>query len=50
MAMTALEAQLNDFDPAVRRQALAELAARVERGEIAAPALTGWVNVHYHTF
>lgn len=48
--LARLEAQLNDFESAVRRQALAALAAKVEAGEIAAPELTGWVNVHLHTF
>ena len=45
-----LEDQLNDFDPAVRRAALAELAARMRAGEVAVAEPTGMVNVHYHTF
>ncbi|MFW6163762.1 MAG: hypothetical protein ACODAJ_13415, partial [Planctomycetota bacterium] len=45
-----LEERLNDFDRATRRAALAELAARVEAGEIEVPEPTGKVNVHLHTF
>ena len=45
-----LEAQLNDFDPAARRQALAALAAKAGAGQVDIPDLTGWANVHFHTF
>jgi len=44
--MPDLEQQLNDFDPAVRRAALEQLAAR----ESAAPPKTNRVNIHSHTF
>ena len=44
---TRLEAKLNDFDPAVRRDALAACAAM--RGE-SAPAADGAVNMHCHSF
>jgi len=46
----ALEARLNDFDPAVRRQALADLAALAWQGAIPLPAGTDVVNMHCHTF
>jgi hypothetical protein len=45
-----LEAKLNDFDPAIRAGALAELMALVRRGEIELPPETGLVNMHCHTF
>ncbi len=45
-----LEAQLNDFDPAVRREALHALMALVDKGDIVFPAPRPIVNLHYHTF
>jgi hypothetical protein len=45
-----LEQQLNDFDPAVRRAALVELARRVDDGEIALPESRLWLNLHGHSF
>jgi len=50
MTMEQLEHQLNDFSPAVRASALAELAARIESGEIATPPPAQLVNLHFHTF
>lgn len=45
-----LEKQLNDFDPAQRREALEALAALAKRGEICLPEPRDAVNVHCHTF
>jgi len=45
-----LETRLNDFDPAVRRQALAELVAMAERGAIPLPPEADVANMHCHTF
>ncbi len=42
----ALESALNDFDPQVRRDALAELA----RGVLPTATATPAVNLHCHTF
>ena len=42
-----LEARLNDYDPAVRRDTLAACAAMREGG---APAADGAVNMHCHSF
>jgi hypothetical protein len=44
---TRLEARLNDFDPAVRRDTLAACAALYEGG---APAAAPVVNMHCHSF
>ena len=48
--IAALEAKLDDFDPAVRRQALRAVAAALAAGDLAAAEPTGFVNVHFHTF
>ena len=45
-----LESSLNDRDPAVRAQALQELAGLAERGAVAVAAETDVVNMHCHTF
>ena len=45
-----LEAQLNDFDPARRREALAALLDLVKKGDIALPEPRRAVNLHCHTF
>jgi hypothetical protein len=45
-----LETSLNDFDPAVRRQALAELVALAKEGAIALPPEADVANMHCHTF
>ncbi len=45
-----LEAQLDSFDPTVRRAALDELASLIKAGKVSIPPLTGAVNVHFHTF
>jgi hypothetical protein len=45
-----LEQQLNDFAPQVRAQALDELMARVDAGEVRLPPETEAVNMHCHTF
>ncbi|MDX9974381.1 MAG: PHP domain-containing protein, partial [FCB group bacterium] len=44
------EAQLNDFDPQVRREALDKLLDLVERRLIALPEPVSSVNLHSHTF
>jgi hypothetical protein len=44
------EIRLKDFDGAVRRETLAELAAALHAGRIAADAETEAVNMHCHTF
>jgi hypothetical protein len=48
--IAALEANLNSFDLAVRTQALRELMAQVESGEITVKAETPIANMHCHTF
>jgi hypothetical protein len=45
-----LEPRLNDFDPAIRTEALAELMGLLQRGEVALPPETDVVNMHCHTF
>jgi len=45
-----LEIQLNDLDPAKRREALAALCDLVARGDVALPAARDAVNLHCHTF
>lgn len=45
-----LEAQLNSFDPSKRKQALTELASRIDCGEIRVSPQKEEVNLHYHTF
>jgi hypothetical protein len=45
-----LETKLNDFDPAIRVGALAELALLVQEGVIELPPETDVVNMHCHTF
>ncbi len=48
--LATLEAQLDDFDPQVRREALTELVAAVGRGEIFVPPPDCETNLHCHTF
>jgi hypothetical protein len=48
--VSSLENRLNDFDPAIRAGALAELMALVQSGEIKLPPETDVVNMHCHTF
>ncbi len=50
MTIDHLEQQLNDFNPLVRKEALSELAKRVESGEICIPEAKPEVNIHFHTF
>jgi hypothetical protein len=45
-----LEPRLNDFDPAIRAEALSELMGLIQRGEVALPPETDVVNMHCHTF
>jgi hypothetical protein len=45
-----LEAKLNDFDPASRAEALAELAALIQGGVVELPPEADVVNMHCHTF
>jgi hypothetical protein len=45
-----LEPRLNDFDPAIRAEALAELRGLIQRGEVALAPKTDLVNMHCHTF
>lgn len=45
-----LEAQLNDFNPNTRRDALSELLALVRTGDIVFPPQTRAFNLHCHTF
>jgi len=45
-----LEAELNDFDPAVRLQALRELVSLARRGEIPLEPEAEVANMHCHTF
>ena len=46
----ALEARLNDFDPATRAAALNELATLADAGEIQCPPAADVANMHCHTF
>jgi hypothetical protein len=45
-----LEQQLNDFEPQVRAQALDQLVARAEKGQVQLPPRGEAVNMHCHTF
>jgi hypothetical protein len=45
-----LETKLNDFDPAIRTEALTELAALIRKGKVELPSETQVVNMHCHTF
>jgi hypothetical protein len=45
-----LEPRLNDFNPASRAEALAELVALARSGEAALPPETDLVNMHCHSF
>jgi hypothetical protein len=45
-----LEKELNAFDPAVRRQALAELVSLAGKGHFTLPIESDAVNMHCHTF
>ena len=49
-SQNVLEAQLNDFDPNLRREALSELLAAAKRGEITLPPQGNRFNMHCHTF
>jgi len=49
-SVAALEARLDDFDPAVREQALADLLAAVRDGAVALPQPEAKVNLHAHSF
>jgi hypothetical protein len=49
-ARAALEAQLNDFDPAVREEALEGLLDLVAEGEIELPEFSKNFNLHCHSF
>ncbi|MBE7472901.1 MAG: hypothetical protein DPW09_22340 [Anaerolineae bacterium] len=48
--VTTLESQLNDFNPTVRTEALQELLALAQEGEIELPPLAEVANMHCHTF
>ena len=48
--LAALEAKLDDFDPAVRREAIGAIAAKVAAGEAPVAERAGMANVHFHTF
>ena len=48
--ISALEMQLNHFDPAVRSKALLELVGLAEQGAIALAPEQDIVNMHCHTF
>ncbi|GIK39272.1 MAG: hypothetical protein BroJett011_31050 [Chloroflexota bacterium] len=48
--VTALEASLNDFDPAIRVEALQALLALVQEGHIDLPPAAAIANMHCHTF
>lgn len=50
LSLAQLEAQLNDFDSAVRRAALAELAARAAVGAAPLSPPADVANMHCHTF
>jgi hypothetical protein len=45
-----LEANLNDFSPVVRAQALAELEALVRQGDVTVEPVADVANLHCHTF
>jgi hypothetical protein len=49
-ARATLEAQLNDFDPAVREEALDNLLDLAAEGEIELPEFTKAFNLHCHSF
>jgi len=49
-SIAELEAQLNDFDPAVRRRALAELVALARQGAVSLAPEAEVANMHCHTF
>lgn len=46
----ALENRLNDFDPALRREALDALIEAAQAGDIDLPPQTEWHNMHCHSF
>jgi len=48
--IAALEKRLDDFDREVRRDAVREIARRLDAGQLPVAPLTGAVNVHFHTF
>ncbi len=48
--VSQLESNLNDFDPAVRAQALRTLASRVQKGTATVAPEVGVANMHCHTF
>ena len=48
--IVALEEQLNDFNPQVRSDALQQLVAELNAGNIACENRVGWVNLHCHSF
>jgi hypothetical protein len=48
--IAALEAELNDFDLAVRKQALTELNALAQEGAVSLEPEADVVNMHCHTF
>jgi hypothetical protein len=48
--IAGLETRLNDFAPAVRARALAELISRAGRGTVALPPQSEVANMHCHTF
>ena len=50
MDIKDLESRLNNFDPAVRKNALLEAKAAFENGSIAAAEVSGIHNMHCHTF
>jgi hypothetical protein len=49
-AVSQLEADLNDFDPALRFEALRQLARLARQGAVALPPERDVVNMHCHTF
>lgn len=49
-SINELEVQLNSFDASVRKQALTELAGRINCGELRVSPQKEEVNLHYHTF
>jgi len=50
LQVSDLEAQLNDFDPAVRRRALSALLALAQEGAVTMPPEAPVANMHCHTF
>lgn len=48
--LAKLEAYLNDFDPAIRAEALTKLMAQVQAGAVELESETNIVNMHCHTF